>query len=200
MPGGDLALSPGTPGHRWYRGSWGHLPDCPWAVAARMSRIRSEKGWKGFGILGGGLGHVWILLLKVSFCALLLSCPHSAPRTTGAFIGPERTKWHQAPWQPGSCHPWEVVPHLWLLSPLRGGTTPLAQAPAPHSTQWPPPPGPKDRHVPVPRTGDHPGGWREGQTGGWVGAQVEKQMGDGQRSTHPAWFPLALLAGLGQIP
>lgn len=29
MPGGGLATSPGTPGHRWYRGSWRHLPACP---------------------------------------------------------------------------------------------------------------------------------------------------------------------------
>lgn len=80
----------------------------------------------------------------------------------------------------------------WLLSPLAGGTTPLAQAPAPHHTQRPPPPG-----APWQRTGTSLGqppggqvdGGRDRQVGGWVGAQVEGQMGDGVEKCPPCLVP-----------
>lgn len=36
------------------------------------------------------------------------------------------------------------------------------------------------------------------QTDEWVGAQMKEQRLMGWRSAHPAWFPLSLLAGLGQ--
>lgn len=100
MPWGGLAASSGTPGHGGTVSHlWGHLPACPWAVAARTSRTRSERGSKGFSILGW---RARILLLKVSSCPCCCRALLSTPRATGTFIGPERTS--------GTEHPGNVAP------------------------------------------------------------------------------------------
>lgn len=51
------------------------------------------------------------------------------------------------------------------------------------------------------------GGWAEGETDRWEGGRTDRWVHrwknrrvTGYRSAHPSWFPLTLLAGLGQIP
>lgn len=62
----------------------------------------------------------------------------------------------------------------WLLSPLGDGTTPLAQALALHSTEWPPPPGPQRQRTGIPLCPGlvitpRVGGWMEAETDRWAG-------------------------------
>lgn len=72
MPGGGLATSPGT---REHSGTEGHRSTYH-SVPGWWQQGRAVPGARGaaraLAFLGEGLGHVWILLPKVSFCPLLL--------------------------------------------------------------------------------------------------------------------------------
>lgn len=135
------------------------------SVPGWWQRGRAGPGARGaaraLAFLVEGLGHVWILLLKVSFCPLLLSCLHSAPKAMGTFIAPRG--------QSGTKHHGNVAPvTLWRQyhSPGSGTGTPQDGAATTSGTTVA-----KDRHVSVPRTGDHPQGrWVDGgrQVGEWV--------------------------------
>lgn len=46
-------------GRRGMGGLQGHLPACPWAVAVRTSRTRSERGCEVLGIFRGRLAEGW---------------------------------------------------------------------------------------------------------------------------------------------
>lgn len=111
MPGGGLATSPGTPGQR---GLQGHLPVCPWVVAARTSRTRSERGCKGFGIFGWRAGARLNPAPEGELLSPAAIVSALCTQGNGRLYCPKRTKWHQAPWQRDSCHPWEMVLLPWL--------------------------------------------------------------------------------------
>lgn len=157
MPGGGLPTSPGSPGHRWYRGSRGHLPVCPWAVAARTSRTRSERGCKGFAIFGQRAGARLDPAPEGELLSPAAVTPALCTQDNGHLYWLQEDKMAPSTMATG------------LLSPLGGGTTPLAQAPAPHSTRRPPAPGPQGQRTGTflcPGLGTTPrvGWWMEGET------------------------------------
>lgn len=108
MPGGGLATSPGTPGHSAQR-----VTGAPTSLSlGGGSEDKQDQDREGL----QGLWHFWVegwaRLDPVPEGELLSSAaivPALCTQGNGHLYCLKRTKWHQAPWQRGSCHPWEMV-------------------------------------------------------------------------------------------